>query len=384
MKVTRLNEVADFDYGFAFDSKKFNAEGEGLPLVRIRDVLPGRSKTYYSGAYSDRYLVQDADFLIGMDGQFNLSQWQRGRALLNQRVCRIGDLAASVDRAYLARFMSLALKTSEDATPFVTVKHLSAKALNAIEILLPPFEEQRRIAAILDHADAIRTKRRQQVAYVDSMASSLFLDMFGDPARNPRDLRTAQLGSLATKFSDGPFGSNLKSSHYTESGVPVIRLQNIGVGEYKSTACTFVSEAHYSGLRKHDCRPGDVLIGTLGEPNIRACIQPTSLPLALNKADCVQMRVDESQVHAEYVVGLLNSPGTLAPANSLILGQTRARVSMGRLRTLVVPVPSIDEQRRYAARIQEIASLREIALGASRCDDQLSASLQSRAFKGEL
>jgi len=384
VKVTRLNEVADFDYGFAFDSKKFNAEGEGLPLVRIRDVLPGRSKTYYSGAYSDRYLVQDADFLIGMDGQFNLSQWQRGRALLNQRVCRIGDLAASVDRAYLARFMSLALKTSEDATPFVTVKHLSAKALNAIEILLPPFEEQRRIAAILDHADAIRTKRRQQVAYVDSMASSLFLDMFGDPARNPRDLRTAQLGSLATKFSDGPFGSNLKSSHYTESGVPVIRLQNIGVGEYKSTACTFVSEAHYSGLRKHDCRPGDVLIGTLGEPNIRACIQPTSLPLALNKADCVQMRVDESQVHAEYVVGLLNSPGTLAPANSLILGQTRARVSMGRLRTLVVPVPSIDEQRRYAARIQEIASLREIALGASRCDDQLSASLQSRAFKGEL
>jgi len=293
-------------------------------------------------------------------------------------------LPPSVDRAYLARFMSLALKTSEDATPFVTVKHLSAKALNAIEILLPPFEEQRRIAAILDHADAIRTKRRQQVAYVDSMASSLFLDMFGDPARNPRDLRTAQLGSLATKFSDGPFGSNLKSSHYTESGVPVIRLQNIGVGEYKSTACTFVSEAHYSGLRKHDCRPGDVLIGTLGEPNIRACIQPTSLPLALNKADCVQMRVDESQVHAEYVVGLLNSPGTLAPANSLILGQTRARVSMGRLRTLVVPVPSIDEQRRYAARIQEIASLREIALGASRCDDQLSASLQSRAFKGEL
>jgi type I restriction enzyme S subunit len=94
VKVTRLNEVADFDYGFAFDSKKFNAEGEGLPLVRIRDVLPGRSKTYYSGAYSDRYLVQDADFLIGMDGQFNLSQWQRGRALLNQRVCRIGDLAA--------------------------------------------------------------------------------------------------------------------------------------------------------------------------------------------------------------------------------------------------------------------------------------------------
>lgn len=139
MRTARLSDVAKLDYGFAFDSKRFNKEGRGLPLVRIRDVVPGRSDTYYSGEYTDRYLVEDGDFLIGMDGQFNLACWQGGKALLNQRVCRIGALDDSLDRAYLARFMPAALKAIEDSTPFVTVKHLSAGVLGGVRVPLPPY-----------------------------------------------------------------------------------------------------------------------------------------------------------------------------------------------------------------------------------------------------
>lgn len=68
----RLGDVATFLSGFAFPSEKFHSTSSGLPLVRIRDVVPGFSKTYFDGPYDSRYLVNDGDVLIGMDGEFNL------------------------------------------------------------------------------------------------------------------------------------------------------------------------------------------------------------------------------------------------------------------------------------------------------------------------
>jgi type I restriction enzyme S subunit len=115
-----------------------------------------------------------------------------------------------------------------------------------------------------------------------SLELNLFLDLFGSPATNPKGWDQAQIGDLAEIFSDGPFGSNLKSSHYTESGVRVIRLQNIGVREFVDNDKAFVSNSHYEELSKHTCLPGDVLIGTLGDPNLRACIQPHHIPIAIN------------------------------------------------------------------------------------------------------
>ena len=138
MKTERLGDLAKFLSGFAFKSNLFNDEGKGMPIIRIRDVIRGRSETYFSGEYDERYLVKSGDYLIGMDGEFNLARWNSEPALLNQRVCKIDSVSRSIDRAYLGRFLPAALKKIEDATPFVTVKHLSVKTLNDIEI--PPVE----------------------------------------------------------------------------------------------------------------------------------------------------------------------------------------------------------------------------------------------------
>ncbi|MFT0847309.1 restriction endonuclease subunit S [Actinomycetaceae bacterium L2_0104] len=251
-------------------------------------------------------------------------------------------------------------------------------------IFLPSLSEQQRIAEILDRADKIRTKRRQQRAHLDTLTQSIFHDMFGDPAINQSNFPLVPIQSLATKLSDGPFGSNLKSSHYRPSGVPVIRLQNIGVGRFIEAESAFVAEDYYFTLGKHDCRPGDVLVGTLGEPNLRACIQPEWLPLALNKADCLQLRVDQGRAEPEYACWLLNMPGTLKLAHALMMGQTRSRISMGRLRELRVPLPPLELQREFAERVHWVSEQRAAVERALAADDELFASLQSRAFRGEL
>src|SRR5215475_12026903 len=86
------------------------------------------------------------------------------------------------------------------------------------------------------------------------------------------------------------FGSNLKTSHYRERGVRVIRLQNIGVGKFLDEDKAYISEEHFAALPRHHCFSGDVLIGTLGDPNLRACLQPKRIKRALNKADCILLR----------------------------------------------------------------------------------------------
>lgn len=266
----------------------------------------------------------------------------------------------------------------------VTMPNLNTAIIRALPFVYPPLSEQRRIAAVLDQADALRAKRRSALAKLDELTQSIFLDMFGDPAINPKGWPVKALGDLASKFSDGPFGSNLKSEHYTDNGVRVVRLQNIGVGEFIDNDAAYISDDHFATLKKHECRPGDVLVGTLGDPNLRACIQPTWLTVALNKADCVQIRPDTRVANAAFICGLLNQPSTECMAQNLMLGQTRVRVSMGRLRGLLVPVPPVKLQREFESRIAAVEKLRAKQDAARTYVAALFTALQHRAFRGEL
>ena len=265
-----------------------------------------------------------------------------------------------------------------------TFKEVSRSTLRKYQISVPPLSEQERIVKLLDEADALRKLRAQADRRTAALLPALFHEMFGDPTVNPKCWPTRRLRELGAKFSDGPFGSNLKSSHYTPEGVRVIRLQNIGVGCFVDNDRAYISPEHFDSLRKHECLPGDVLVGTLGDPNLRACILPPEIPQALNKADCVQIRPNPEIATAAFICWLLNLPSTLEMASGMILGQTRARISMGRLAELVVPVPPLPLQQEFAQRVAEIREM-EAAQAASR--QRLKALFQSllhRAFNGEL
>lgn len=265
-----------------------------------------------------------------------------------------------------------------------TFKEVSKRTVAGIRIPLPPLSEQRRIAAILDKADAIRQKRRQAIAHLDTLTQSIFHDMFGDPAANKNGWKLKKLRDLSLKFSDGPFGSNLKTADYTSSGVQVIRLQNIGAGNFDDTDRSYISVDHFNQLRRHECLPGDILIATLGDPNIRACILPDSLERAINKADCVQMRVDPSLCTTDWSCALLNSPGFLSLATSSARGQTRTRIPMGRIREISVPVPDIQLQTIFSEKVRALEKSKQALSAAEVSHEILFSSLQSRAFRGEL
>jgi type I restriction enzyme S subunit len=185
MTRTPLSTLAEITSGFAFSSQYFS-EKVGTPLIRIRDAIDGTTSLKFTGEYEERFLVQNGDLLITMDGEFRVAEWRGGPALLNQRVCRIEPKNGAIDRNFLKHFLPRRLKEIEDKTPFVTVKHLSVKTINAIEVPNISLVEQKRIAAILDKADGVR--RKCELAMANEFLKSVFLDMFGhplDPARRP-------------------------------------------------------------------------------------------------------------------------------------------------------------------------------------------------------
>lgn len=248
------------------------------------------------------------------------------------------------------------------------------------KIPLPPLTEQQRIAAILDRADRLRRTRRYAAQLSETFLQAVFVRMFGDVVRNPMNWEIYTLRDVAVKFSDGPFGSDLKTEHYTESGVRVIRLQNIGVGELIDDDKAYISQEHFDELAKHRCEPGDVIVGTMGDPNLRACILPPSIPVALNKADCTQIRVDKNIANAHYICWLLNLPSTLHLASGMILGETRARISMGRLAELRVPIAPLALQEKFARIVQQFERLRAQQREAERQAEHLFQTLLHRAF----
>ena len=124
--------------GFAFKSKLFNQEEQGMPIIRIRDVGKPKAKTFYSGDYKPDYLIHSGDLIIGMDGDFRLAEWKGGTALLNQRVCKINSDSSFMDDAFLKHWLPKELKIIEDRTSFATVKHLSVKSIYNIDMPIIP------------------------------------------------------------------------------------------------------------------------------------------------------------------------------------------------------------------------------------------------------
>lgn len=155
-------------------------------------------------------------------------------------------------------------------------------------------------------------------------------------------------------ITDGPFGSNLKTEHYTDSGPRVVRLQNIGDGHFRDEEA-HISEDHFAQLQKHRVLGGDVLIASLGEVLPRACIAPSWLGPAIVKADCIRVRPGEHVLPA-YLLWALNSPQTREHVGESIKGVGRPRINLGELRSLELPVAPLPEQERIVTAVEEAFS----------------------------
>jgi len=163
------------------------------------------------------------------------------------------------------------------------------------------------------------------------------------------------IGELAAdepnSITDGPFGSKLKTAHYTEAGPRVIRLANIGDG-YFVDAKAHISEVHFATLQKHRVFPGDLVIAALGKSPPRSCIVPDSLGPAIVKADCIRFKPG-SELLPKFANYALNSDFTRRRLRGIVHGVGRPRLNLKEIKAIEIPVPPLDEQQRIVAEIEK-------------------------------
>lgn len=364
-----LPEVCTIQYGFPFDSAKFS-DSNGMPLIRIRDVVRGYSETYTTEEYKSEYIVHENDLLIGMDGEFNIAKWGKTPALLNQRVCRLAP-NDSIDKDYLFYFMPIALKRIEEKTPFVTVKHLSAKELNKIEIPVLPLEEQRKIAETLSKVDELIAFRDQQLAKLDELVKARFVEMFGNPIENTMNWPKKLLRDITTKIGSGATPKGGRES-YPNAGVSLIRSMNVYDGQFLYKDLAHLTDEQATQLNGVTVEAEDVLVNITGASVARSCVVPKDvLPARVNQHVAIvrcnrellnPIFTNKMFINNEFKKALL-SIGESG-------GATRQAITKKQLEELSVVVPPLSIQNEFFT--------------FSECVDQQKQTVQQSLEKLEL
>jgi type I restriction enzyme S subunit len=268
------------------------------------------------------------------------------------------------------------------------MRNISQENIAAARIPLPPISEQQRLGSILDKADAIRRKREEGIRLTEELLRSTFLEMFGDPATNPKGWKTAAVEDGLSRerpgMRCGPFGTALRKEEYVSEGVPVWGIENVQPNLFLEGGSLFISEDKYSSLSAYSVRAGDVLISRAGTVG-RMCVAYPPEEHSIIGTNLIRVALDQAVIVPDYFTALFTYfADRVAGLRASSDDGAYSFMQTGVLRHVRVPLPPVEKQRAYE-RFVELArrnqTRRKEGLEAS---DLLFHSLVSRAFRGEL
>jgi type I restriction enzyme S subunit len=256
---------------------------------------------------------------------------------------------------------------------------LSLAKIKALRVPLPTLPEQRRIVEILDRAEALRAKRRAALAHLDTLIQSIFIDLFGDPATNPKGWQQIVLGDVIKAASDGPH----VSPTYCDSGIPFLSTRHIRPGEIEWTDLKFISSADAEvQWRKRKPEKDDVLYTKGGTTGIAAAVE-TDRPFAI-WVHIALLKTDLQKAEPRWLEAMLNSTYCYGQSQVLTHGIANRDLGLTRMVNIKMYLPPLSVQRDFTRRVIALEKLKDLQRSALAELDSLFATLQHRAFRGEL
>lgn len=350
-----------------------------MPWVSIADLNDGvvsvakESLTAAGLANSSAKVVPAGTILVAMYGSIGKLGIAGRNLCTSQAIAFAQPDETVVDPRFLFHFLLAQRSHLQARGRGGTQMNIGQADLKEWPISLPPLEEQRRIAAILDKADAIRAKRRQVLAHLDALTQSIFHDMFSHV-----DLSSRQVSELAAVW-DCPHST----PRWTDSGFVCVRTPNLIAGDWDWSDRRFVDDGQFKArTRGGGARPGDIILSREGTVGVAAIVQP-GMEICMGQR-LVQLRPNLDLVRSEYLLAYLLRALRPERIQQLMVGSTAQHLNVRDLRGLPVPVAPMDLQREFVSRAHRIGTQRVAARSAAGESERLFASLQSRAFRGEL
>ena len=374
-KIVRLGEVCEVINGYAFDSKLFSTE-QGKPLIRIRDIKRGYTETFYDGDYSSEYIVRKGDFLIGMDGEFNIGEWKSEDALLNQRVCKLVG-SKEINIKYVYYYIPESLKIIENKTSFATVKHLSSKQIKAIELPLPPLEEQHRIVSILDASfEKIDTLKKNAEENLKN-AKALFQQVLAQELKPKEGWVETNMETICTLCQGLAINAQTKHLIVEKSNLPLLRIKDLKDG----TREIFIDESNCP----ENCKvyPNDIIYtrtGTLG-------LTFTGMNGVMHN-NCFKININRDKVDKHYIMHYIQSQSFKDRVIGMAQRAAQPDITHKIFKAQYISYPSLEEQHRIVQTLDTLSKkcrrLEEVAQQTIRECDALKQSILRQAFSGEL
>jgi len=341
----------------------------------------------------DSFLVEPGDVLFNATNSPELvgkSAFFPGLdepAAFSNHFLRLRPDTKQLDGRFLARWLTLQFQQKRFegmCRQWVNQATVGRDSLLSLQIPLPPLAEQRRIAAILDQADALRAKRRAALAQLDTLAQSIFLEMFGDPATNPKKWDVRPFADL---FAAPPiFGTMIPPS--ADGGAWLsLRVANIQDWQLDLSDQKFV-DLPAKTIGRHAVQDGDLLMARaiasqehLGKAVVA---NPDGRKWAFD-SHLMRLRFDPAEAQPDVIRHLLMSRG----GRSLFLKAARRtavqfNINTKEMAALQIPVPPLVLQHDFTCRVSAVEKLKTAHRVSLAKLDELFASLQHRAFRGEL
>jgi type I restriction enzyme S subunit len=386
-KVVRLGMVADIILGKTPHRKRRDYWDKGtIPWVKIQDmthkVIMDTSEKITSKAFQEIFcnnFIPKGTLLMSFKLTIGRTAFLGIDAVHNEAIVSIFPNENLVDKRYLF-YLLPSLNYLELAGGAAKGETLNKEKIKQLLISLPPLPEQKRIVEILSLAEEMIRKQKEAIALIDKILMAKFLEMFGDPATNPKGWEVERLGKM---ISVKP-GFAFKSADYQNEGIPLIRIGDIKNGFVDLSETVKLPKEYATEYKDFVVNHGDILVALSGATAGKVGRFVLKEKALLNQRVGLMRIIKPEFLIKEYVFYFLSHRYFYERVWSFCAGGAQPNVSPKQIESISIPLPPIDLQQQFAKIVEEFENKREEMQKTLKTLESLFKLLQKKAFTGEL
>jgi type I restriction enzyme S subunit len=385
MQKVKLGDVATYLNGYAFKPTAWGRNG--LPIIRIQNLTKSSGEiNYYDGEINSKYIINNGDVLISWSASLGVYIWQGGKALLNQHIFKVVFDKIEIIKEFFVYAIGITLREMIKNTHGSTMKHITKKRFDNVEIPLLPLPIQKKIVDVLDKAQELIDLRKKQIELLDDLIQSTFYDMFGDPVTNPMGWKKVSFASLlAEKPMNGYFAKNDK--YVDEGNAEVVWIGDFIDKFYCDTDNLRQVFANEKEIEKYLITYGDVLFcrSSLNVAGIgKAAFVPKHSKNLMFECHVIRCKLVLEKMIPEFFRILSDSKFFRNQVMRNSKTSTMTTIGQDGITKCLVVVPPIDLQNQFAEKVEKIEQQKSKMQDSLLLLENNFNSIMQRAFNGAL
>lgn len=388
MQSKNIGQIAEVIAGQSPPSDSYNEIAEGLPFYQGKTDFGDINPIPRKWCTNPKKIAEVNDILMSVRapvGPVNIADEKAciGRGL--------GAIRAKDQNDF--RYIYFFLKNNQELisqySTGSTFKSISKRDIEKIKINIPKDPlDQKHIAQVLTDCEELIAKRKESISLLDVLLKSTFLELFGDPASNPKKFKLENLKTFYLSDKEGtkcgPFGSALKKNEYTKSGIPVWNMDNISKkGRFKFPINLFIDEKKFGSLNNYSTRENDIIISRAGTVG-KMCLLDDSLPTGIISTNLIRLRLNQQKLLPVFFVSLMTHFKSRLRRLKTGADSGFTHMSTKILDSLKFPYPPVGLQKEFARIVEKVEETKKVYRNHLSELENLYSRLSQDVFKGEL